>query len=79
MFRWLRSRPIGRTRPEVIELIEQALIAGGDPAWDDFISIEILDPELEAVRQKCSTVNLEPKKVFDDTLYQILAQLKTTS
>lgn len=73
VFRWLRSRPIMRTRPEVIELKEQALISGGDPAWDDFISIEILDRELEAVRQKCSNVNLEPKKVFDETLRQILA------
>jgi hypothetical protein len=57
--------------------MEQALITGGDPAWDDFISIKILDTELEAVRQKCSNVNLEPKKVFDETLRQILAQLKT--
>ena len=79
MFRLLQRRPIRRTRPEVIELIEQALITGGDPAWDDFISIEILDRELEAVRQKCSNVNLEPKKVFDETLRQILAQLKATN
>jgi hypothetical protein len=79
VFQWLHSRPIRRTRPEVIELVERALITGGDSAWDDFISIKIMDPELEVVRQKCSNANLEPKKVFEETLREILAQLRTTN
>jgi hypothetical protein len=75
-FAWVNKRRIKRTRREVIDLIERALITGGDDAWDDFVSIKILDSDLEAVRQKCSIVNLQPKKAFDETLRQILAELR---
>jgi hypothetical protein len=78
LFWWIHHRPIRRTRPEVIDLIKRALITGGDPAWDEFVSVKILDPELEAVRQKCSSVTLEPKQTFDKTLRQILGELQTS-
>jgi hypothetical protein len=79
LFWWLNSRPVERTRSEVIDLIERALVTGGDSAWDNFVSVRIVDPSLEAVRRKCSAVNLESKQTFNETLRQIHAELQMSN
>ncbi|HEY6070661.1 MAG TPA: hypothetical protein VIU85_04730 [Chthoniobacterales bacterium] len=49
-----------RTPEEVANTIEAFANGGGDQwAWDDFISIRLSDPGLEAVRQKCVAVRDE--------------------
>ena len=49
--------PIKRTRQEVAEIL-QAFLDGtlSDAAWDDFVSIEIADPLLDAIRKRCETL-----------------------
>jgi hypothetical protein len=45
---------------EVANTIEGFVNGTGDQwAWDDFISIRLSDPELEAVRQKCVAIRDE--------------------
>ena len=72
------DRPMRRTRGEVISILESALISGGDSGFDDFVSVPIVDSELESIRRKCSDVTLAPKKVFDDTLRAALAELRAS-
>jgi len=49
---------IRRSRAEVAEIIEQFLDGtGGRWDWDDFCSIRIKDPELDAIRLKCVTLH----------------------
>lgn len=76
LFRWMR-RPVQRTRPEVINLIERALESGGDSTWDDFVSVRVADPELDTIRRRCLKVNLAPKAQFDATLRAILSEFKS--
>jgi hypothetical protein len=46
-----------RTPEEVANTIEGFVNGTGDQwAWDEFISIRIDDPELEAIRQKCVAI-----------------------
>jgi len=70
------NRPVRRTRAEVTEILESALITQGDDAFDDFVSVPILDPNLEAIRRKCIEVVLAPKSEFDETLRAALADLR---
>jgi hypothetical protein len=45
---------VRRTRAEVADIIEGFLSGAGVRwDWDDFCSVRIADPELEAVRLKC--------------------------
>ncbi len=45
------------TPAEVAQVIEDLLADGGGPwDWDDFISVPIKDPELEAIRQRCGAL-----------------------
>ena len=60
-------------------MMERALISGGDSAWDNFVCVRIADPELEAVRQQCSDVNVEPPQIFNEKLRQILAELRKSN
>ena len=69
-------RRVRRTRTEVISILESALISGGDCDFDDFVSVPIVEPDLEAIRLKCSDVTLAPKNVFEDTLRAALAELR---
>ena len=49
-----------RTPEEVANTIEGFVNGTGDQwAWDDFISIRLSDPGLEAVRQKCVAIRDE--------------------
>ena len=46
---------ISRTRQEVIAILQAFLDApdsGYDPRWDDFVSVPIHDPELDAIRRR---------------------------
>lgn len=50
----LFDRPLDRTREEVAEILEARIAPDGDwPVWDAFISIQIADPELDAIRLEC--------------------------
>jgi hypothetical protein len=40
-----------------------------------FVSVPIVEPDLEAIRLKCSDVTLAPKNIFEDTLRAALAEL----
>ena len=49
------------TRAEVAIIIEQFLNGTGGPwDWDDFTSIRIDDPELDAIRRRCGELYDEP-------------------
>ena len=49
-----------RTRGEVAEIIEQFLDGtGAASTFEDFCSVRISDPELEAIRQRCSRFHTE--------------------
>jgi len=72
----LFNRPIKRTRAEVVSILESALISGGDDGFDDFVSVPVTDPDLEAVRLRCSNVTFAPKAVFEDALREVLAELQ---
>ena len=63
MPRWQPAR-IARvalyTKAEVADIIERFLDGrGGEWDWDDFLSIPIADPELDAVRQRCNATRDE--------------------
>ena len=46
-----------RTGAEVAEIISTFLLGGGSAwAWDDFISLRISDPTLEAIRLECAAL-----------------------
>ena len=52
------------TRAQVADIIEQFLEGTGDRwAWDDFTSIKIVDPDLDAIRRRCS-------ELYDGTGHQ---------
>jgi hypothetical protein len=65
-----------RTRPEVVKILESALVTGGDDGFDDFISVELAEPELDSIRRECLDVTLAPKEVFETTLRRLLARLR---
>ena len=45
------------TKAEVADIIEQFLDGtGGRWDWDDFTSIRIVDPELDAIRLRCGSL-----------------------
>lgn len=77
VFMTFNHLPVHRTRAEVIALLEQALESGGDTSWDDFVSVRIAEPELEAVRLKCLEVNLESERVFSETLQSLIDELRS--
>jgi hypothetical protein len=53
----IRAISVRRTRAEVADIIDAFLSgAGGRWDWDDFCSVRIADPELDAMRIRC--VNL---------------------
>jgi hypothetical protein len=48
---------VERTRAEVAEIIATFLSGGGGAwDWDDFISIRIKDPSLDAIRVQCAAL-----------------------
>jgi len=73
------KRSVQRTRAEVIKILESALIANGDDAFDDFVSIPIADPVLEAIRRQCKDVVFAATDVFGATLSSATAELKASA
>ena len=58
--RLFRPRPSQLTRLEVARIIEAFLHGrGGARDWDDFISLEIEDKALDAVRIRCAQLSYE--------------------
>ena len=52
--------PISRTNEEVADYIEGCVHGGRDPwDWDDFTSIKIKQPDLDAIRLKCCAIQDE--------------------
>jgi hypothetical protein len=52
--------PVHRTPHEVADIIEKFLDGtGGRWDWDNFISVRIDDPELDAIRRTCCAVQHE--------------------
>jgi hypothetical protein len=48
---------VDRTRAEVAEIISTFLSGDGSAwAWDDFISLRMKDPALEAIRVQCAAL-----------------------
>jgi len=49
------ARPIKRTPEEVVSCLRDFIEGTGGPwDWDDFVSIPIADPRLEAIRKRAS-------------------------
>jgi hypothetical protein len=78
VFIWANNRRVHRTREEVITFLQGALQTGGNSSWDDFVSVRIAEPELEAVRVKCCEVNLSSEAAFNQTLQSLLVELTTS-
>ena len=78
---------MNRTPEEVANTIEGFVNGTGDQwAWDDFISIRLSDPEMEAVRQRCVSIRDEfppsdPRAYCSDAglglMRQIVQDLRT--
>ena len=50
----LFSRPMKRTEPEVAWILNEFLAGTITTSeWDEFVSFEIIDPKLEAIRKRC--------------------------
>jgi len=48
---------VERTKAEVAEIISTFVRGTGSPwAWDDFISLRLSDPTLEAIRLECANL-----------------------
>jgi hypothetical protein len=65
--------------PPDIERYLQDFIEGrsGDWDWDDFTSIPIRDPALEAIRQEAEMVQLPIDEVGDAKLRELLARVRS--
>jgi hypothetical protein len=50
---------------------------GGDWDWDDFTSIKITDPSLDAIREEAAWVDLPLTEEGRVTLSKLLAQVRT--
>ena len=51
---------VRRSRAEVADIIERFLDGtGGQWDWDDFCSVRIKDPELDAIRLRCAKLSAE--------------------
>jgi hypothetical protein len=71
-------KPIRRT-PEEVESFLSDFIAGvGQPYdWDDFTTIPIADPGLEAIRSRAADIKLPGTAEGSATLEQLLAEVQT--
>jgi hypothetical protein len=59
-FRMTRAAEQSMTRADVAKTIEDFLAGTGQPwDWDDFTSVHISDPNLEAIRKRCAQLDLE--------------------
>jgi hypothetical protein len=76
LFKHKVSRSLHRTRSEVVNILESALATGGGDDFDDFVSLKIAEPELESIRQRCLDTIFAPKDVFENTLRQLITQLR---
>lgn len=55
---WTGRRPRRLGKDAVIEMLENFLEDNGGPYdWDDFLSLPIADPDLEAVRRRCNDID----------------------
>jgi hypothetical protein len=70
---------VQRTAAEVVNVLVAALSTGGDDAFDDFVSVPVADPALEAIRLKCAEVVLAPANVFEESLRSALVELRASS
>ncbi len=76
----LFSRPKKRTAAEVARYLRDfAHGAGGDRDWDDFTSVPIADPALEALRREAEAIALpltpEGRRTLDGLLARAEAML----
>jgi len=54
----MRPDAITRTANDVSEIIEEFVAGTGhERAWDDFLSLSIEDPELDAIRLQCNQID----------------------
>src|SRR5437870_4593806 len=65
--------------PKDVESYLQDLLdgSGGDWDWDDFTSVRITDPSLDAIREQASYVDLPLDGTGRATLEQLLEQVQT--
>jgi hypothetical protein len=76
VFLIFRQIPVHRTRQEVIEALGSAVQSGWDASFDKFVRTRIAEPELEAVRLKCSEVNADSSEELRSTLKSFIAELR---
>ncbi len=62
----------------MIGLLQRVLVTNGDDDFDDFVSIEIAEPQLESVRRRCYDVVLAPNDEFLRVIRKLLAELETS-
>lgn len=69
------ERAAKRSPQEVAQCLRDFLNgAGGDWDWDDFISIPIADPRLEAIRARAADLDLPVADTDIDTLKALVAE-----
>jgi hypothetical protein len=62
VLRHINSRPVSRSKDEVLSIINSWLndkLSSGE--WDYFENCEIQNPELEAIRNHCVKLSLDPE------------------
>ncbi|HXG80748.1 MAG TPA: hypothetical protein VNJ05_03000 [Sphingomicrobium sp.] len=72
-------KPTADLTPSEVESYLQDLLdgRGGDWDWDDFTSIRITDPMLDAIREQAMYVDLPLDGTGRATLEQLLKQVRT--
>jgi len=71
------SRPTKRSASEVETYLTDFLEDKGNAfAWDDFISARIVDPELEAIRQRAANIELPLDKAGSLIIQHLLLELE---
>jgi hypothetical protein len=76
---WTGRHPRRLGKDAVIKMLENFLDGNGGPYdWDDFLTLPIADPDLEAVRRRCNDIDWKTD-VGTATLRKELERLKDSA
>jgi hypothetical protein len=74
----LFSKPIRRTPGEVADYLSDFIEDRSGPCdWDDFTSLRIADPALDAIRMRATEIDLRTNVDGEKALRQLLAEARS--
>lgn len=72
------ERPVKRSADEVVKYLQDFIEGTGDDwDWDDFTSIQIDDPQLEAIRIRAANIEFPVCEKGLDALRALLSEART--